>query len=379
MGADSMDSGNQGRRRPRALLWALALILVIEAIVAMSDERFANGTVLLYREKLRWADGAASGDVLVFGDSSAVAAVRPSEIESYLPADTRVLNFGLTATGPTGSEIVLRRYLDTHEPPWLVVLSYAPRSLTDDPPEFFVKYALTHLIGPGDIVRVSYRSSDPKYLLIWGLSRIPSYRYREDLGTASLSLLFGSFPALEPHYYQYLGWEENPTNDYRFRWFYHDRVGRNRGLLESLREEGGWHYFKEYAIPGEVLPADLPLYSPPFEGVRREAIALDALLTLCDQEGIPVLVVPSARPAARWASLQAEDGAERFAQFWRVAFTRHPTVRHTAEQAVGWPHRFFSDGAHLNPEGASRYAELVGPIVARALARSAEPPAAAGP
>jgi len=365
-GDGKLETGS--RRWPRALLTACVLIALVEALVASQSERFMDATPLMYREKLRWVDAPRPAEVVVFGDSSAVAAVRPSQIEAFLPAGVRVLNLGMTAVGPTGAEILLRRYLRAGASPKLAVLSFSPRSLTDDPPAFFVSYPLTHLLDAASLARVIVRSSRPAYALSWALSRLPSFRYREDLETGALSLIFDRLPELEPRYFDSLGWSGNPINYDRFQWRYTRRSQRNRELGEALRREQGWHYFREYALPSERLPDGLPLDSPPFEGARREAIALDRFLALCESHRVTVLVVPSARPAARMRALDAEGGDRRFRAFWNAMFVAHTNVHHTKQQALAWPHRYFADGAHVNPEGDERYGDLVGPLVARVYA-----------
>lgn len=371
MATPSSTSSSEPARRgaPLALLLALALALVLELAIGASAARFADSEDLIYRWKLGRAASEPPADVVFLGDSSAVAAVRPAELEAALGGTLHVANLALPATGPLGGAMVLSRFLDRHEPPRLVVLSYAPLIFTDWRTNF-VQYPLTHLLGAADAWRAAWAGRAPGLLLEWAASRLPSLRYREDLKSGGLSLVFDRWPALGERYRSWLG--RSPRGSH-FEWYFRRRSQRNRELWESLARERGWYTFPEMGVPGGVLVDHVrfdrgPFEFPPFVGSPREALGLARILEACRRRGIPVLVLPALQPQALISAIEREGGAARLDAFARAAFAGRPGVSADLVWVFPMPHRFFGDLAHANLAGVDLYTRVAAPLVNRALA-----------
>jgi hypothetical protein len=351
---------------PWALAVALALALLVELAVARHAPTFMNDQWIQLGEKLRWAESDARADVLVLGDSSTIAGLQPARVEQALGAGTRVLNLGLTGTGPTGAEMLLRRYLANHEPPGLVVLAHSPISLMEARPELFLKYPLTHLLGPGEMLRAARDSRDPHVVLVWVASRLPSYRYRNGLLTGAVSLVLDRSPRLRHRIYALMGISTNALARQRFDWGFAQRAQRNASVLERVRAGAGWYYSSEYALPGERLPAAHTDRHPPFLAVRREVQALRRTLDLAEDAGVRVLVVPA--PLPRWlaSEILAGGGAERLERLRTRLVGGRSKLYLVSDPVLTMDHRYFADPRHLNPEGAALYTTRITPLVVQA-------------
>jgi len=110
---------------PRALIAAIALAAGVELIVAATAPSYMESQPIIYEAKLGGLAGEMSGEVVIFGDSTAVAAVKPEAIEPAFPEAWRVSNLAMPGSGPVVAEYVLQRIVDDEriEPPKLVVLT----------------------------------------------------------------------------------------------------------------------------------------------------------------------------------------------------------------------------------------------------------------
>jgi hypothetical protein len=331
--------------------------------VGLASHRIAGASLLMFEVKRDRASAGPPVDVLLLGDSTAVAALETREIERAL-GGAQVYNFALPATGPSGGEAILRRYLRTHAPPRLVVLGFTPWALLDRR-DLFEGFVMPVLLGPSDAVRAAWRDRRLGYVLSWLADRWPTYRYRDDLRSGALSLLLDAVPDAKPRASALLGYAKDPTSQYAFRFFYTARAERNAQFLAELERDGGWHYWRETAFPGERLQEDFDfaVRDPAFVPSPRETAALDALLDSCASAGIPVLMVPMPQPQGRLRAMAARGDFERFEAFWRDVAGRHPNLRRPGQLVKPAPHAWFADNTHLNPEGASLYTQAVLPLL----------------
>lgn len=365
----STSSSEQTQRRswPWLVAAVLAAILVVETLLALGERSYMSDQVLIYGEKLAWAERGPEAEILVFGDSATVAAFDPAQLARLLPQEVRVQNLALSATGPVGGEMLLRRYLDAHPAPELVVLAYSPLSLADEPAGAFATYPLAHLLGAKELLRVMRDAPSADQLWQWLATRLPSYRHRDAIPSALASVVLDGFPPLLSGVFGLLGVAEGSRDAEWIRWGVTQRAARNRRILAEYRESAGWRYFEAYARPGGRLPADVDFTGyRPFEEVSpREARALERLLGLCADAGVPVLVLPAPLPEGLARVLAADGGAERLAAFWERLRRDHAHLSGPAQGMHPLPHRYFGDPTHANPQGATRYMREVGSEVAR--------------
>jgi hypothetical protein len=346
----------------------------VELLIGATAASFMESQPLIYETKLRALDaGVLRGDVLVLGDSTGIAALRPAAVEAALPAGWRIANLALPGSGPVVGEFLLRRALAAREgpPPRLVVLHFSTLSFTEWRPNF-VEYPLTHLLPLRPVLQAALAQRDLGYLLEWIATRLPSLRHREELKSGALSLLFDRWPGLGERWRAITG---DPVPD--FLWRYRQRAERNRRLARELLRERGWRLFEEMRLPeGRLDPRVVydrgPFHFAPFAAAPREERALLRLLELCETRSIPVLVLPAAQPRALADALDRDGGRERLDAFARRVLGGRTGVAAPLGLRRPWPHRFFADLAHVNEDGVERYTrEILEPL--REAAAGAQP------
>jgi hypothetical protein len=365
------------RRWPLALLGVLAVVGCVELAVGLTARSYMESQPLIYETKLAALDsGTLRGDVIILGDSTGVAALRPDALEAVLPPGWRVANLAMPGSGPVVGEFLLRRLLDARSggpPPRLVVLHYSTLVFTELR-ENFVEYPLTHLLPLGPVLRAAWEQRDFGYLLEWIATRLPTVRQREELKSGLLSLLFDRWPSLAD---RYRAIARDDSHDALFRWRYERRAERNHKLAEELVRQRGWHPFGEMRLKEGRLDVGVRydtglFYFPPFDPVPREERALQRLLDLCDAHAIPVLVLPSAQPRALTEALDLAGGRERIDAFQQRSFAARSSVSVPLGLRLPWPHPYFGDLVHLNENGVERYTQEILPLL-HAAAAAARP------
>lgn len=360
------------------LCGALAFTVLLGALLAALAPRYAGSNSLVYWEKLRRASEGPPVDVMILGASQTVAAIRPAVLAEGLPPGTRVYNYGAPAMAPSGGEVVLRRYLASHpaDPPKLLLMSFAPMMYGDRRGEF-ERFTLKDALGLREVALAIRADRRPGYLLGWLGTRLGTVRYRDGLQSALLAGLVDRVPALGDALYDWLGYpRDNAIAEYRFDWRYTERGRRNRELLRSLEEDGGWHPWRENAFAGPHRRAapgwrspETPAGVEPFQASPRERAAVERMLALCAAEGIAVLV--PTMPHSEWfaRALRAGPGETALRAFWSE-LAAHPGVRVGPEPTRTYPPGLFSDAMHLDPRGAARFSRELRVPVARAWARA---------
>lgn len=353
-------------RLPGAFLGAVCVVLLIECCVRVAAVDFMESQPLVYETKMAALDRELQGEVVVFGDSTAVAEIVPAAIQDAFPEQLRVMNLALPGSGPVVAEYLMDELLARRpdQPPRLVVLAFSTLSFTEWRPNF-VEYPLTHLLPFTAVVRAAWADRDAGYVLEWMATRVPSLRYREEIKSGALSLLFDRSPALMHRYQSLVASDEH---DSQFRWRHLQRAARNRRLASDLVENRGWRLFEEMRLPAGELDRDVrfdqgTFYFPPFEATPREELALRRLLDVCERRRIPVLVLPSAQPEALDAALALAGGEERLEAFEGRVFGGRPEVAVPLGLRMAWPHRYFADLAHVNESGVDRYTQTILPTL----------------
>ena len=356
-------------------------MLCVELLVAATAPSFMESQPLIYETKLAALDaGTLRGEVIVLGDSTAVAAFRPDALEPALPEGWRLSNLALPGSGPVVGEYLLRRILAAgsgEPPPRLVVLSFSTLSFTQWRPNF-VEYPLTHLLPLGPVLRAAWAERDLGYLLEWIATRMPSLRHREELKSGALSLLFDRWPRLAE---RFRALTRDTTHDALFRWRYTKRAERNRQLAQELLRQRGWHLFDEMRLPEGELDAQVrydqgAFYFPAFVATPREERALERLLDLCEAHSIPgaraaLGAAPSAHASPRSGRRRRAPRRVRAAGLWR------PTRRRGSARpahAVAPPPVRGPRPRDAGRDGALHTGDISGPARGRRARRTADVP-----
>ena len=116
----------------RYLFWFLFLsaIAYVAAFFLIRSEAYSNWRDSQWGPMLEfsYAPGPRSADVVIFGDSSAFIGIDPRIIQQQLPV-TALLLPNTIGSLPITQDIPLRRYLQTHRAPKLLVLYFSPWNL----------------------------------------------------------------------------------------------------------------------------------------------------------------------------------------------------------------------------------------------------------
>ncbi|MGH0032658.1 MAG: hypothetical protein ACQGVC_22935 [Myxococcota bacterium] len=365
-------------RSERGFPWALCVAVIVTlgigVVLAATAPRYADSQSLVYLEKLRRAEQGPPVDVMILGASQTVAAIQPDVLAKALPAGTRVYNFGAPAMAPSGGEVLLRRYLDRHPPPRLLVMSFAPMMYGDRRGEF-ERFTLKDALGLREVWWAIRADGRPGYLLGWLSTRLGTVRFRDGLRSGLLAGLLDRLPALRSRVQRWMGVpDDNEVALYRFDWRYTDRAARNRDLLRELEAGGGWHSWKENAFGGRYdrgtpgwRDGGEPAPVESFEASPREMAAVERILALCAQHGIAVYVPTMPHPSWFAQALRSGPGETGLEALWSGLRSR-PGVRVGPTPLQVYPQRLFSDSMHLDPRGAARFSRELSRPVARAYA-----------
>ncbi len=363
-------STSSSRRVPKALLAALLAVACVEVFTARTASLWMNSDALFLRTKLQEVESGPPVDILILGDSQAVAALHPDKLAAGLPENTRIYNFGLPAVGPTGAEIFLKRYLERHPPPKLIVVANTARIFIEDP-RLFANYTVRHLLNFDEVLLAAQRDGDFDYVLQWLATRLPTLRHRDAIRTGLASLVFDALPELHARAWGWLRGSLRKRKDFEgFLWEYTGRKERNERYARDLALNRGWRYWVEVAHPIGVLPDEIRFVANPFHPEPREVDALESLLVTCHERGIPVLLVPLPFPRAHADAIHAQGGENRVERFWSDIGRRHPGTLATENWILEMPHRSFSDQSHVNARGLAEYTAFITPLIANAYAEA---------
>ncbi len=108
----------------------LAVVAYVTAFFLVRSKAYSNWRDSQWGPMLEfsYAPGPRSADVVIFGDSSAFIGVDPRLIDQELPV-TALLLPNTIGSLPITRDIPLRRYLETHKTPKLLVLYFSPWNL----------------------------------------------------------------------------------------------------------------------------------------------------------------------------------------------------------------------------------------------------------
>jgi len=347
----------------------VALTIGLAVLLGTWGDRFVDTPKLAFQTKLDWAARGPSSDLVILGDSQAMASLSPTQLKPFLSPGTRVRNYALPGSGPALGEVVLRRYLGSHEPPRLVVLAYTPQAFLENAP-VFNGLVLGSDLRWDEVIRIAYGARRPGYLLDWAALRVATFSHREDLGTLVVRQLFAAERGLRRPIRNVLGRDfRNPAN---FRWVYvAPRSPRNRTFLDELERENGWRLWPEYALPNGLPDnASWPREKLVIDPDPRETAGLRALIDLCMQEELAVFVAALALPEVWMRRATSQGGLVSLEQVWADLAQRFPPLDPPIPAAIGLPHSSFADPTHLNQAGVRRYVEWVAPKIANAYSKA---------
>jgi hypothetical protein len=342
------------------------VVALAEVSLFACRPRFLDEVTLLYRHKMQRAADGHADQVLILGDSLAVAAIKPQLLEGAFEPGTLIYNYGMPALGPLGTRIVVRAFLEANPPPKLACLLYTPAVLANDPDEHLLRTGALRLFLSGrDTLEVARLTDRPYLALHWLGTRLAVVRYRESLMQAAVGALLGVAPGLTSVAHQWSGLGDDPVSTFKFQWRYTDRPERNRRYLEKLEADRGYHYFREREFAGGRFGDHEQFDIPRFDPSRLARSELDRLLSLLDAAGTTLFVLPAPVPRALAEAMEAGPGRENLEAFWHDSLAPWPRAHPPEPSYIPMRHSLFSDSAHPNPFGMRAYMEQVRPLFER--------------
>ena len=288
-------------------------------------------------QKQRLAD-CDLGDVAIFGDSRAEAAIAPAFMS------VRTSNFALQATTPVETWFAVQQAMRCPVPPRWVIIGHGLHA-HNEPVRlwgFDAPYEFLDLGERQEVQRVAARLND-----------VASLESTSDIGVAA-GLLDWAFAVRFPPLYFASLWQ----SWIGLRWF------QNQGWADELTRARGHCLFGSANGSSEVAKEAEMHEFRPFPLVDYY---FSKTLTLLDQHGVNVLYLTPPVNHSTYDRIRPEV-APGFLNYLRSK-SRTLNHFHIVEDVIPcWPDEYFGDEAHLNKVGASKYSHEMNELLTRLMA-----------
>ena len=313
-------------------IWAVVWVYIIAFPMAYLDRNFP-----LSLAKAQLAARCIPGDVAVFGDSRAVAAIMPNIM------DIRVTNLAYPGGSPVENYFLIRRLLRCSTPPQLVVLAQSAGMYTG-PHAFWDIFAHTGILNEAELSQVDSDASrlhDKVFFSMPHPSGVPYSILPVLYGIRLPSLYFGSL-----------------LDGYGF--------ARQRYNLMALHDI--------VASSGNVLFGNAPGSDDVADEARMTAWNVTPVtnqyliqtLTLLKTHHVPVAIITMPVNQATCARLPPIVQA-RLTNYLNGILSRDRDVIMAEWQIPCWPDRYFTDNAHFNRVGAIAYSKVFAAMIKQAM------------
>lgn len=270
-----------------------------------------------------------AGDVAVFGDSRAVAAVIPSLV------GVPTTNYAMSGTSPVETYFAVKRLLACPTAPKLILLAHSPLKYSSDS-DYWTFDARTGFLSYGEMRAVE---TEARRLHDDQLER---ERSGDHLPGALRDFLFRvGFP---PFYFDSL-----------LNAIVAARLGTNQAALRDNIASGGYGQFG--TAPGSSKPA-----TEAGAGFSRSPLIdayLSRTLRLAAKRGVPVYAVSVPINDATCAQMP-KSLRDDFRAYLDAKAAVYPGLRVVDPVLPCWDNSFFGDAWHLNAKGARLYSQALG-------------------
>jgi hypothetical protein len=306
---------------------AIASFAAIWLYVLVAPMAFLEGGYPNWVVKQGFIASCDLGDMPVFGDSRAEAAIDPGKLH----IDTRNLTLG--AVSPVETYFFIRAALRCPQPPRRVVLSFSVPSFTAVNEylwENAVRYGYLSYTDLREISRAAHDLGDPS---------IDQVRTRLGLvGNIRNALYAIRFP---PLYFNSL-MQGELFRRYDLNRSIHDRI---------LRAQGHVTY------QGHAEQVADPDAAHDFKAAPIQTYYFDKILALLHQRHVRTIFV--AMPVSQSSrELMPSGSAERFTAYLHTFADRDPNFQVVDPVVFAWPDRLYVDGIHFDAEGASLFSRV---------------------
>jgi hypothetical protein len=278
------------------------------------------------------------GDIAVFGDSRAAAAIVPESMS------LRVSNFSLQATTPVETWYTVQQAMRCPVRPHWVIIGHGPHA-HNEPVSlwgFDAPYEFLNLAERQEVRRVAEQLND-----VASLEAPP-------INGISAGILDRAFAVRFPPLFFASLWESRIG----LRWFQNhdwaDALNQARGHCLYGTANGSSEVAKEAAM-NDFRP--FPLVDQYFSNT----------LKLLDQNGVNVLYLAPPLNQSTYDRIKPQVTSE-FLNYLQSK-VRSLDHFHVAEGVIAcWPDEYFGDGGHLNEAGARKYSQEVNDLLTRIMA-----------
>jgi hypothetical protein len=313
---------------------AIASFAAIWLYVLVAPMAFLEGGYPNWVVKQGFSASCDLGELPVFGDSRAEAAIDPGKLH----IDTR--NLALGAVSPVETYFFVRAALHCPQPPRQVVLSFGMAGFTAVN-EFLwenaARYGYLSYADLREISRAAHEFGDPSLDLV---------RTRLGLvGDVRNALYAIRFP---PLYFNSL-MQGEVFRRYDLNRSIHDRVLRALGHV---------------TYQGHTPQVADPAAAPDFKAAPIQTYYFGKMLALLRQRHVRAIFV--AVPVSQSSRDSMPNGsAERFVAYLHAFADRDPNFQIVDPAVVAWPDRLYVDGIHLDAEGAALFSRVFNACEAR--------------
>ncbi len=338
---------SRGRRLPRGLLGMLALVALVEVVIARSEPAITGIEPADWRRTGQQASGAPEvrgAAILCLGDSLVKLGVQPRVLAAGLGGGRTAYNLALCAGRAPASYFLLRRALAAGARPEALVVDFNAGFLAE-PPETTIRL-YSELLRPAELLELARAIPRPDFAATVGVMQaLPSARNRFEVRRAILDALLGQ-------------------GDWT------GKVARAVAIRQNRRNNLGAQVMPPVAHPLPADPAAWAWVQP--SGWRADPTNLayaTAFFELAEAHALPVFwLLPPLHPgfAARERELGGNPG---FDAFVAATSARFPRVVVVDGRAAGYDPSVFIDMAHLDRDGSARLSADLAGMLAESLAR----------
>jgi Protein of unknown function (DUF1574) len=330
------------RRGPWGAIGAVVLAIACETYVQRQDIAFGSSSRLCYREVCRTVARVESESIVCMGDSLVKMGLSPQVLEARLGRPT--LNAAAVGGQSPLSYFLLKRIVDRGVRPALVIVDFKSTQLQADPR--IVSEFLAEALSPWECLQLAVTFRDRGFFgRLITQNTLPSARARNDIRKALVAALAG---------------QKNPAPAL---------------LLPALRNwavnQGAWMMDKNENVEttSEYWDEKVVRYLGRFATNYVTAEYLRKFLKLAAAHDIPVYwVLPPINPRVR-ASRDKLGWDDEYVAMVRRAARQYPNLTVVDGEYAGYPVRVFSDGSHLDVEGAYALSDSLAALI------QANPPA----
>ncbi len=323
-------------RGPWGLLGAVVLALVCEMSIKRQDVALGSLDRQDYTRTGQRVDHVETGTILCLGDSLVKYGVSPKVLEARLGRP--VINAAVVGGTAPFSYFMLKRVLERGARPALVIVDFKPTQLQSD--IRLMTHVLAGVLRPDEYVQLSMTLKDPRFFgWLVTLKTLPSARARNETRSVLSLALAG---------------RENPAPRLMLPHLRNWSVNQGAWMMEkNPNAETTLEHWDEKAFK----------YLGGFHANLTNAEYVRKFLSLAEAHDVPVYwIVPPVSPRLR--ALRDEQGADlEYVALLRRVAKQHPKLTVVDGQHAGYPARVFSDGSHLDVEGAYTLSESLAALI----------------